>query len=54
MPIKSIKQRRFLHWAEAHGKVPAGLAEKFEAETPKGKKLPLRAPKPKKKKARKP
>lgn len=43
MPLRSEKQRRFLHWAESRGVVPKGTAAKFEAETPKSvkKKLPL-------------
>ena len=46
MPLKSEKQRRFLHWAESKGVVPKGTASKFEHETPKAvkKKLPLYAP----------
>ena len=34
MPLKSKAQRRFLHATDPK------LAEKFEKETPKGKKLP--------------
>ena len=34
MPLKSKAQRRFLHATDPE------LAEKFEKETPKGKKLP--------------
>lgn len=41
MPLKSKAQRRFLHATNPK------LAEKFEKETPKGKKLPEHA-KPKK------
>lgn len=43
MPLKSEKQRRFLHWAESRGVVPKGTAAKFEHETPKAvkKKLPM-------------
>ena len=40
MPFKSQAQRRFMYWAEAHGKVPSGTAEKWEEHTPKGRKLP--------------
>lgn len=43
MPMKSQAQRKFLH--AKHPKI----AEKFEAETPKGKKLPKKVKKPKKK-----
>lgn len=46
MPMKSQQQRAYL-WATE----PA-VAEKFESETPKGAKLPVRAPK-KKRPARK-
>jgi hypothetical protein len=45
MPLKSKKQRGFLH-----AKYPA-LADKFEAETPKGTKLPTYAKKKKKPKS---
>lgn len=31
-----------MHWAEAHGKVPPGTAEKWEEHTPKDKQLPER------------
>ena len=37
MPLKSKAQQRFLFAAEARGEVPKGTAEKFVAETPKGK-----------------
>ena len=42
MPIVSQAQRRWLHWAESEGKVPAGMSERWEDHTPKGKKLPER------------
>ena len=40
VPLKSKSQRRFLRAAEERGDVPEGTAQHFEAETPKGKKLP--------------
>lgn len=42
MPLKSQAQRRFLFAAEARGEVPAGIAKRFMAETPKNvlKRLP--------------
>ena len=40
MPFRSERQRRFMHAAEARGELPEGTAEKWSAETPKGKKLP--------------
>lgn len=43
MPLKSKAQRRFLHARKPK------LAEEFEKKTPKGKKLPERARKRKKK-----
>ena len=43
MPIKSKAQRRFLHATDPK------LAEKFEKETPKNKKLPEHVKKGKKK-----
>ncbi len=43
MPMKSQKQRAYL-WSQK----PA-VAKKFEEHTPKGKKLPKKAPKRKKK-----
>jgi hypothetical protein len=44
MPMRSQAQRRFLH------AVHPEIAKRFEAETPKGKKLPAKVkPKPKKK-----
>ncbi len=48
MPLESQSQRRFMHWAESVGKVPAGTAARWEAHTPPGK-LPERVggkPKP--------
>jgi hypothetical protein len=42
MPLKSEAQRRWMHWAESEGKVPAGMSERWEDHTPKGKKLPER------------
>lgn len=42
MPFVSEKQRRYFHWAEAHGKMKPGTAETWEEHTPKGKKLPER------------
>lgn len=45
MPFKSEAQRRFMYAAEARGDVPEGTAEKWSAETPKGKKLPAYAEK---------
>ena len=47
MPIKSKAQRAFLH-AQKGKKVPAKVVEEMEAATPKGKKLPMKLPKPKK------
>jgi hypothetical protein len=40
MPFKSAAQRRYVYAAEARGEMPEGTAEKWSAETPKGKKLP--------------
>lgn len=37
MPLKSKAQMRYLFAAQARGEVPAGTAEKFVSETPKGK-----------------
>ena len=42
MPLVSKAQRRYFHWAEAAGKLAPGTAAKWEAHTPKGKKLPER------------
>ena len=53
MPLKSQKQRAYLHAAAARGDVAQSVVDKFEAETPKGKKLPLRAPKRPKKRGAK-
>jgi hypothetical protein len=36
VPLKSKAQMRYLFAAQARGDVPAGTAEKFVAETPKG------------------
>lgn len=52
MPFASRKQRAWMYAAEKRGEVPAGTAERWQAETPKGKKLPKYAPKPKAKKRR--
>lgn len=40
MPFKSGAQRRYFYAAQARGEMPEGTAEKWSAETPKGKKLP--------------
>lgn len=40
MPYKSLAQRRMMHVLEAEGKVPPGTAARWEAHTPKDKKLP--------------
>jgi hypothetical protein len=42
MPFKSEAQRRKLYALEAEGKLKKGTCEKWEAETPKGIKLPER------------
>lgn len=42
MPFKSEAQRRWMYAAEARGEVPSGTAERWQAHTPKGKKLPKR------------
>jgi hypothetical protein len=41
VPYKSDAQRRWMYWAEKHGKVPKGTAARWQAETPK-KDLPER------------
>lgn len=43
MPFKSAKQRRWMHANQPD------MAKRWEADTPKGKKLPEKAPKPKRK-----
>lgn len=35
MPVKSLRQMRYLFAAEARGDIPKGTAKKFVAETPK-------------------
>jgi hypothetical protein len=40
MPYRSQKQRRWMHWAEEHGKVPKGTAERWDEHTPNMKSLP--------------
>lgn len=42
MPFKSQAQRRWMYAAEARGEVPEGTAERWQAHTPKKKKLPER------------
>ena len=42
MPFKSKAQRRLFFAMEARGEVPAGTTAKWEAHTPKSKKLPER------------
>jgi len=37
MPLKSLRQMRYLDAAEARKEVPTGTADKFVAETPKAK-----------------
>ncbi len=39
MPFKSKAQRKWMYWAEAHGKVPKGTSARWEKHT-KNKKLP--------------
>ena len=34
-----------MHWAAKEGQIPKDMPDKWEAETPKGKKLPETAPK---------
>lgn len=40
MPFKSQRQRRYFHWAAGQGKISRKTVSKWEAHTPKGKKLP--------------
>ena len=37
MPLKSLRQMRYLYAAEARKELPKGTADKFVAETPKKK-----------------
>ena len=42
MPYVSDAQRRYMHWAKAHGKIKPKVVEEFDEATPKGAKLPER------------
>ena len=42
MPYVSDAQRRYMHWARAHGKIKPKVVEEFDEATPKGAKLPER------------
>lgn len=35
MPYKSDAQRRWMHWAEEHGKIKKGTAHRWDEETKK-------------------
>lgn len=48
MPFKSQAQRRKFYAMESRGEIPKGTTQKWEAHTPKGKKLPQKVKKPKK------
>jgi hypothetical protein len=45
MPFKSQKQRAKFYALEKEGKISKDTVEKWESETPKDKKLPVRATK---------
>lgn len=51
MPYRSKSQRRAFFAMEAAGELPKGIAERWQDETPKGKRLPERV-KPKAVKAK--
>ena len=40
MPFKSQAQKKWMYWAEKHGKVPKGTAERWAEHTPDIKHLP--------------
>lgn len=40
VPVKSKAQLRWMFWAEAHGKLPPGTAERWAHETPNIEDLP--------------
>jgi hypothetical protein len=42
MPFKSDKQRRYMNWAAAHGKIKKSVVDEFN-DASKGKKLPEKA-----------
>lgn len=46
MPFKSDKQRRFMNWAAAHGKIKKPIVDEFNKASV-GMHLPEKAPKPK-------
>lgn len=48
MPFKSIKQQKYMHWAQEHGKLPKSVNLKEWDNATDFKHLPERAPKFKK------